>query len=487
VSQGIEQAGDLWTRFGGATDEARAKEKELEDAIENGRSGLFGFTGAVDDAAAGLEDAADAAAEFTGALAEMDSWLSKRAALRGYREDIQDLAKGLKDGFNRQDRENIDATAESILRVAEQIKSPKLREDFLKNARASLMELAQGAAPKARAEIEKVIGKLDEFGITKPKSPKLDVDTTAATNAISAIKSWLNGIPDEHVKVYVERVGSMGGPGRDPEISSPNQRTSRRTAGRASAVPTSLTFGRGMNDDKAALYGDMLGGSRGGPWAQVEDAAHGAAEGLRGLRRRLREAEAAVDRERRQRDALVARRDEVRNAIASDMGGDLFGVSQASGNVWAAGATAGGVMDPQAAVEARRERARRWIAALRTLKDKKVRPAAMQAIIAEGLEAAEFMAAQSSAYLSEFNATLAEAAQFTAQAQNIAGNAVVSVAEMNAANAELKAANKTLKAIEKAIERADKNNKDGHKGTQESTGGWARSVRAGHRRGKAYA
>lgn len=470
--------------------------------------------------AAQLRVAAHGAEDFSRALSDLNGWLDKRAALRGYRENIQQLAKGLKDGFNRQDREQIDATASSIAQVAAQIKDKGLRADFLANARASLVAMAEKATPKARAEIQKVIDKLDELGLTHPE-PTVDANTKPAKQklaevrrefdifdalsgsaeldanaggfygvfnpAVSALNSF-DGRVATATLILKRGYADAGAGGRGPAAIN-NERSSGRAGSRGRmaddfSMPALGRGGSGGYDpvaaaNKAEMFSEVLRG-----WAANTNAVSGS---LKDLRKRLNEAERAVERETRQRDRLVARRNEMRSAIASDMQGDLFGVSEGSGNVWAEGATPGGVMDPQAAVEARRDRAKRWVAALRTLKGKGVRPVAMQAIISEGLEAAEFMAAQSAAYIGEFTSTLAEAAQFTAQAQNMGANAVVSNAELNAANAELKEANKRLRAIEKAIERADKNNKDGHKGTKDATHGWQQRVRDGHRRGKAYA
>lgn len=466
--------------------------------------------------------AAGDAQAFSGALAELNGWLDKRAAIRGYREAIQQLAKGLKDGFNREDREQIDATADSIAQVASQIKDKGLRADFLASARASLVATAENAAPKARREIEKVIAKLDELGLTKPPKPELDVDKSKADRKIREIerafdimdamsaeptieaddteamrvirrtRMELNNIPDEHVKIYVERVGSMGGPGRGPTGgggggSDVNSGTPRIGRTPRSVVPTSLTFGRGSaGDDKAAMYAGMFAAKD--AFLGLYEGADAASQGLKGLKRELAAAEKAVERERRKRDALQAQRDAMSSAISGDLSNDLFAVSEGSGNVWAAGATAGGTMDPLAAAEARRDRARRYIAAIRKLKSMGLDKGALSAIIGEGLEATEFMASQPQAYVSEFASTLAEANQYVAQAANMGANAVVSVAEMNAANAELREANKRLKAIEKAIEKLEQTEKAGHAGTQQATQnaqvGWQSSLRRGHSRAK---
>ncbi|WP_228941847.1 hypothetical protein [Nocardioides sp. Leaf374] len=131
------------------------------------------------EAGAGARSAASGAQQFSTALAELNGWLDKRAAVRAYEESLKDFGKGLKNGFGPKDVEQLDATARGIAQVAQAIKSPELREDFLAGARRSLSELAKGAGPQARAEIERLIAKLDDLGLTHPK-PKINVDGRAA-------------------------------------------------------------------------------------------------------------------------------------------------------------------------------------------------------------------------------------------------------------------------------------------------------------------
>lgn len=495
LGDALDQAGALWVRFTGAEGQASDATSRLVGNLEilggqtrqtQGLAALFGET--VAQTGRRMRVAAGDAEAFTGAIAELNGWLDKRQALRDYEASIRGLSRSMRNGFTRKDVENLDQVGRNIIQVASQIKDKSVRAQFLEEARGALEDLATRGGPRAQAQIQKIIDKMVEVGLVDAK-PTVDADTAPAEKAIARTnrqfdimnaletKSTINAddtkaqlvirrtrlelsrIPDENVYVNIIRrgVANAGALGVGP--AAINNESNQRVSGRASAAPTALTFGRGMSDDKASLYGF---GARGGPWADVEAQARGAAESLKHLRHRLTEAERAVDRERRQRDALVGRREDVRNAITSDLQSDLFAVSEASSDPWAADATAGGTMNPLAAAQERRDRAKRYVDAIRALKGKGLRGTAIQQIISEGLEAAEFMAAQPLEYLNEFTSTLAEAAQYTTQAGNIGANAVVSVAEMNAANAELRAANKTLKDIEKAIKAAEKTNDKAH-------------------------
>lgn len=148
-----------------------------------------------DDATRSLGDSlrygADGAQSFSTALASLNGWLDKRAAIRNYEESLQGLAKGLRNGFKREDAENLDNTARGILQVAQAIKSPELREDFLAKARSSLSSLAKNSGPEARAEIQRVIGKMDELGLTRP-TPKVRLDGGAAEAQAGRIRGELN-------------------------------------------------------------------------------------------------------------------------------------------------------------------------------------------------------------------------------------------------------------------------------------------------------
>lgn len=492
-NKGIEQAGALWTKFSGSTEDAEKKVKELEDAIAGGGTVLTGYRNAIVRSAGASLQAAAALEEETAALeASTEAMRDKRQeaieafdAETRYAQAVRDATKQSKrnkeglDENTKAGRNNRDALSNLASAWNDQEDAVNNNVYAFREARRNFIEtaVAMGVPRQAARDLAREL-----LEIPKNTEPKVTVPTGPAMAGIRAIEEGLNRIADEDIFVNIKRrYSAAAAQGVGPAAINETPRTSRpRTSTSSSNVIPIGVHGRGATGEaKADLFAQAMRG------ATVEvvdwaDAVHGASGGLKSLKRQLNEAEIAVQRETRQRDALVSRRNEVRSSIASDLSGDLFGTN---GDVWSANAG----MNPQVAAEARRDRAKRWVAALRTLKGMHVPPTALQAIIAEGLEATEFMASQGAAYVSTFSATLAEAASYTTQAQNIGANAVVSVAEMNAANAELREANKRLHAIEKAIKAADKGNRDGHKGTRDSNGqAWA-SVRRGHRRGKASA
>lgn len=150
--------------------------------------------GSLERTAAQEQAAADGAQAFSDALAGLNGWLDKREALRSYRDGLKEIGKGLKDGFGREDVDNIDAVGRSISQVASTIKDRALRADFLAGAKASLQEVADNAGPKAKAEIEKLIGALDRYGLTKPPAPKLDADDKPARAKVTNLKGYFRDL-----------------------------------------------------------------------------------------------------------------------------------------------------------------------------------------------------------------------------------------------------------------------------------------------------
>lgn len=141
-----------------------------------------------------LDAGTNSAQALTDALASLNGWLDKRQAIRDYRKDIHDLGKALHDGFQPKDAETIDAVGRNITQIASLIKDPGTRADFLAGARASLVDLANKSGPKAKAEVEKLIGALDRYGLTKPPSPKLDADTKPAETKIHGVKGFMEDL-----------------------------------------------------------------------------------------------------------------------------------------------------------------------------------------------------------------------------------------------------------------------------------------------------
>jgi hypothetical protein len=465
VAQGAEEeAANAVAKLADAYGLTAEQQATLLEQLPQYREALAAAATAEDLAGSGADSHAAAVERQTAALqrnieamrAKREEALSAYDAETRWGQAVSDARAAVAEGrkglskFTEQGRANRQMLSDLASAWNNSSDAVKNNLDRYRAARKTFIDTAE-AMGLSRDEARRLANELMEVGKTDVK-PAVKIDLDPLRSGIATVKSWLGDIPDEHVKVYIDRVGSMGGPGRDRVATGAPRMGSSRTVGRMQiAASTGLpVMGRGAVDvsaDKAALFLDALKGAAGE-----------AAGSLAGLNQKLKAAEKAVERERRQRDALVSMREATRSAILNDLSADYFALSEGSGNPWAAGATAGGVMDPLAVAQERRDRAKRFIEAIRTLKSKGLRKAAIDVIISEGLEAAEFMAAQSQAYLNEFTATVAEGDQYAAQAANMGAQAVVSNAELKVANAELREANKRLHRIEKAIDRADKNN-----------------------------
>lgn len=179
---------DITTR--GARDTASAIDS-VRDAMRSGGDVADLFAETIGRTGDQLRTAAGDAAAFSGALAELAGWLDKRAAVRGYRDAIDELRKSLKDGFTREDAANLDAIGTSVLKVAENIKSPKIRGDFLAGAREQLVNMAENAGPRAAAAIQQVIDKFDQVGLTSPEI-EITADNRRAQRAIDEVQRDLD-------------------------------------------------------------------------------------------------------------------------------------------------------------------------------------------------------------------------------------------------------------------------------------------------------
>lgn len=176
-----DKLGSIYSNLSGETDKAREAAARLSGELGSSihEIGLFGT---------GLFSAADGAERLSGALEELTGWLDKRAAIRDYRDAIAEFSKGLKDSFGRDDIENLDAIGNSIAQVAESIKDPALKQQFLNGALAQLDKLADNAGPKAEAQIRRLMAVLKDLGLAKFEPPKLTIDSSDAEKKAARTK-----------------------------------------------------------------------------------------------------------------------------------------------------------------------------------------------------------------------------------------------------------------------------------------------------------
>lgn len=185
IGDTIDFLGSAWSKLSGAQDEAKDTASEVEHAISRQRPVIASTVAVVGDLVNGYESAAAGAQQLSNALAVLNGWFDKRDAIRGYKDAIDGIAEGLKDGFSREDVGNIDAAGRSILQVANLIQNPKRRADFLGDARDQLQDLADREGPRAAAALQKVIDKFDSENLTHPPPIKLSVEDQAAEAAFA--------------------------------------------------------------------------------------------------------------------------------------------------------------------------------------------------------------------------------------------------------------------------------------------------------------
>jgi tetratricopeptide (TPR) repeat protein len=197
----------LGTILSGGTDGAKNDLSDLGNSIHSvdGVAAIFGRT--VGLTADQLLIAAGNAEALSGALARLEGWLDKRAAMRNYQESLDELRKSLNKNDEAWDQntakgrerlELLDSTTNGIMQLVSATKSKELKADILAGYRASLVDL-QKQFPGARAAIQKVIRELDALGLTHPK-PKIDVEDKTATGKIRHTLDALSHLDGETAK-----------------------------------------------------------------------------------------------------------------------------------------------------------------------------------------------------------------------------------------------------------------------------------------------
>lgn len=203
-----------------------------------------GLSDILQDQASAFDDAVSAARRYQDALGGLSGFLNQKEALLAYERALTQLTRSMKNGFTRQDQENLYNYGRTIEQVATSIEGAGKRSDFLQGPIKALRAMSEEAGPRARGEIDDLIQRLVRLDRTnaqpkvdadekpakkkidaitgllrvlngKSATPKVSVNDQPAMAAITRIASGLRGIPDETVNVRINRLGDSGiGPAR---------------------------------------------------------------------------------------------------------------------------------------------------------------------------------------------------------------------------------------------------------------------------------
>lgn len=248
---------------------------------------------------------------------------------------------------------------------------------------------------------------------------------------------------------------------------------------------------------RRTIKGMLADGGTAGGNQQIGTAATlwtgGANAGLLTLRDRLRDATRAVegntrsvDKERRQRDAAVSRRDELAGTASSGLRSDLFA---APDNAWSAGANA----SPGSTLDFDISRGREIGRLVKVLRSKGLDGPALAELVSKAIENndvtllrtyADMPRSALAGYEKKYELRDQVLASVGAQIGNAAYGADVreQTRELREAKTELRQSNQRLDRIEKAIKAADKGNRDGHNKNADQKQRSASAARDGSRR-----
>lgn len=367
---GLSELPEAWSLISGATGDARDEFSAAEADMERLRATGGRSIGTLSDFAGVMRDSADAAQEEADALYEsIAAMRTKRSeALRAanaelnYEQAIDDANKALKENGRTVDktteagRANRRALYDLAATWNQQSDAAKNAQGAMKAARRNFIETATSMG-MAEDKAKRLANRLFEI----PTKRKIDItaDTGQADAALRALKARMDGIHSKVVTVTVnQNVRPMGGqapgsalaeggtvPGpRHPYgdkmmiLAAPGEEiiTNRRgeadrfradrAAGRIPRYDRGGTVGSGSGND---TYTSISGMAFGTGFELLNDAAAGAAQGLKGLKKRLEEAERQLEKEKNQRKALI----EARDAFAGAVGGAYSASDPFEGNL----------------------------------------------------------------------------------------------------------------------------------------------------------
>ena len=512
------KTGELEDALSNAEKSARALSEAEGDVAESGHAavGPLRFLRIANEQNA--EAATEHAAAINDAVEAMRSMreeaLRARNAELDYQASIDDANKALKENGRTVDkttdkgRDNLRAlynlagawNGQSDVIKSNSGRLREARQNFIDTATA--MGMAKGEARKLSREL---------FEIPTKRQIDITVDANKADATLRALKARMDAIQSKTVTVNVRQ---MGGQAAAPAADGGTvPKSGRPYADRYHYVLADgeevISNRRGQADRHRGLLkainagrlaeGGTAGGSTGGggvngytPFLAINElgnAAHHASTALKRLEKQLAAQQKAYDKAKSARDEAISRRDAISGSIQQGLMGDsIWAGTAASGGVWGAGSTPGGAATPasaMAALQARKARAERLVAAINALKAKGVTGAALLEIIGDGdVERAEAMAALDVGSLTGFSTTLNQTNQALAAAGLAGGNAIEGD-NIRSTQRKLDRQIDELREIKHAIHQANADNKKAQDKNAKDVGDNINGAgHRGHRRGK---
>jgi hypothetical protein len=362
----LGQIKDAWTSLGnilgGGTDDARL----AAEALDNVRNGIPTLTNPMAGLAASIGDVTAAAQEETDALnASVDAMRAKRQeALRAldaelnYQAAIDDANKAIKDNGKQFDitTEKGRANRQALYELADgwnqQSKAAKNAKGSLEDARKNFISTAEQMGATA-GQAKNLADRLFEI----PPKRKTQIELDGADDAISKVQTLSQILGSLHSKdIYValhyQTIGNRGPTGGAPLPGVPNADGgsvpkdggpySDRFLYMLAPGEEVISNRHGQADRyRATIKGRMADGgtagsthtsrtasglyATGGPFHAVNEAAGGAAHGLKALKAALDAASKTIDKEKQKRDDLIAAESSFMQAVGGAYAkADLF-------------------------------------------------------------------------------------------------------------------------------------------------------------------
>lgn len=448
----------------------------------------------------------------------LDDWLGKlerqTQAMRDFRINAQQAAeRGLAHGLIRRLREMGPEGALQLRRLANASEKEIARANaawrsFSRETRLAgseitntRLKLSALGGEKARPKIEllgadeadrktvETRGKLASLGQMTAR-PKIETSgAEAAAAAAVRVASAVNSIPAyKSVSISITTHGNLAALGANRYIGG-------YTGDGDKYEPAGIVH-RGevvlpqevVQADRAHIwsrYGHLPGMAEGGLAGNVptiltragsdaeERERNGAAQGLRRLRAELKETTAALEKERRQRDALADKMKSLGSDFSSGLRSDLFGDNV---NAWSSGGVnstlRGDLGDLRAARSAIRELRKKGLSG----------PALAEVLSQGGLMAAQQYADMSRAELREYSRLYMQRNRILRSVGQLAGNAAYGAAYRESGR-DIRELKHEVTQIKNAINRGNKDRKDEHKRDRDSQQRGARRGARNRRRG----